>query len=184
MGQFLEDYKDYVTKIQTRKIVLFCAGQRSIDILNGFYKYPYSEIAFICDNDSSKWGTKLYTLNICNPEVLRKNPDEYVVLICIYDDYKLKRIEEQLQKNGVSNVYSSAILCLSNQIERYNPDGTMKYHELNTYKVIEQHKEEIDMVLSLLEDDKSKEIYQKFVEKEGIIVYLRIKQMLIYFYLI
>ena len=165
MGRYLESYKDYVKKIQTRKIVLFCAGKRCIEIMNGYFKYPFDEIAFICDNDSRKWGNKIYTVDICNPEAIRENPDDYVVIITVYDDYILKRVEEQLLAFGIKNYYTSAIFMFSNQIERYNPDGTKKYHEMNTYKVINEHAEEIETVLGMLEDEESKYIYRKFIEK-------------------
>lgn len=165
MGKFLEDYKDYVEKIQNRKIVFFCAGNRCVEIMNEYFKFPFREIAFICDNDSRKWGSKIYTVDICSPDVLKENPDDYVVIICVYNDYVLKRVEEQLRSMGVKNVYTSAIFMLSNQIERYNPDGSMKYHEMNTFKVIEDHMDEINSVLELLDDEKSKEVYLQFIDK-------------------
>lgn len=165
MGNFADSYKDYVEKAQTRKIVLFCSGKRCVEILNEYFHYPFEEIAFICDNDSRKWNDKLYNIDICNPEVLKEHPDDYVVIIAIYDDYNLKRIEEQLGNMGVRNFYTSAIMMFSNRIERYNPDGTRKYHELNTYKVINENEDKINQVLEMLEDDKSKEVYRKFVEK-------------------
>lgn len=165
MGRFFDDYKSYVEKAQNKKLVLFCAGNRCIEIMNDYFKFPYSEISFICDNDSRKWGSKIYTVDICNPEKLKENPDEYIVIICVYNDYILKRVEEQLKEYGVKDVYTSAIFRLSNQIERYNPDGSKKYHELNTYKVINDHMNEINSVLEMLEDERSKEIYKKYVEK-------------------
>lgn len=165
MGKLIDSYKEYVEKIQSRKIVLFCAGKKCITILDEFFRYPYDEIAFICDNDSSKWGDKIYNLDICAPEILRKKPDDYIVIITVYDDYILKRVEEQLLNMDVKNCYSSAILMFANRIERYNPDGTRKLHELNTYNIINKNMDKIQSVLEMLEDDKSKEVYMGFVEK-------------------
>ena len=165
MGTFFESYKEYVEKCQNRRVVLFCAGKKCLDIMNDYFRYPYSDIAFICDNDNKKWGNRIYTVDICNPEMLTERPDDYVVLICSYNNYIFKRVEEQLKGMGIKNVYSSAILMFSNQIERYNEDGTMKYHERNTYKVITEHTKDLEKVLSLLEDDKSKQIYRAFIDK-------------------
>ncbi len=165
MGKFFDDYKEYVEKCQNRKVVLFCAGKKCLDIMNDYFKYPYSDIAFICDNDNKKWGNKIYSVDISDPKVLTDNPDDYVVLICSYNNFILKRVEEQLKGMGIKNVYSSAILMFSNQIERYNEDGTMKYHERNTYRVVTEHTEDLEKVLLLLEDEKSKEIYRAFIEK-------------------
>lgn len=165
MSTFFDSYKDYVEKSQNRKVVLFCAGKKCLDIMNDYFKYPYSDIAFICDNDNKKWGNKIYTVDISDPKVLTDNPDDYVVLICSYNNFILKRVEEQLKGMGIKNVYSSAILMFSNQIERYNEDGTMKYHERNTYRVVTEHAEDLEKVLLLLEDEKSKEIYRAFIEK-------------------
>lgn len=165
MGRFIESYKEYVKKIQTREIVLFCAGRKCTEVLHDFFRYPYDEIAFICDNDDKKWGDKLYNINICNPELLQKNPDNYVVIITVYDDYILKRIEEQLLKMGIKNYFSSAILMFANRIERYNPDGTRKYHELNTYRVINENMDKIQTVFEMLEDEKSQNIYREFIKK-------------------
>ena len=165
MSTFFDSYKDYVEKSQNRKVVLFCAGKKCLDIMNDYFRYPYSDIAFICDNDNKKWGNKIYTVDISDPKVLADNPDDYVVLICSYNNFILKRVEEQLKSMGIKNVYSSAILMFSNQIERYNEDGTMKYHERNTYRVITEHTEDLEKVLLLLEDEKSKKIYRAFIEK-------------------
>lgn len=139
--------------------------KKCIEVLNDYFRYPYDEIAFICDNDSKKWQDKLYNISICSPEKLRNNPDDYVVIIAVYNDYVLKRIEEQLTEMKVRNFYSASILMFSNKIWRYNIDGSMKFHELNTYKIINDNKVKICAVLALLEDDKSKEVYKLLVEK-------------------
>lgn len=165
MKSFLENYKDYVEKVQYKKVVIFCAGNRCTEILRDYFLYPFYDIAFICDNDSRKWGDKIFNIEICNPSRLKDEADDYVVLIAVYNNFILKRVMQQLERMGVKNYYSAAILMFSNQIERFTPDGVPKYHEINTFKVINSHMKEIKKVREMLEDDKSKWIYDQFIEK-------------------
>lgn len=165
MMSFLENYKDYVEKIQHKKVVIFCAGKKCIEILQEYFFYPFNDIAFICDNDSRKWGDKIFNIEICDPNRLKNKPDDFVILIAIYNNFILKRIMNQLEKMGIKNFYSAAILMFSNQIERFTPNGELKYHEKNTYKVINSHMQEINRVREMLEDDKSKWIFDQYIEK-------------------
>lgn len=164
-GIFYDSYKEFVEKMQTRKIVLFCAGKRCLEIMQDYYRYPFEEIAFICDNDQEKWGDMLYSIPICSPEMLLESPDDYVVLIAVYDDYSLKRIMQQLSGMKVPHFYTAAILMFANMIERYDSDGNRKYHEFNTYKVIEANMDNICKVRGMLEDEKSVRLYDCFIEK-------------------
>lgn len=165
MKGFLENYKDYVEKVQYKKVVIFCAGNRCMEILRDYFCYPFPDIAFVCDNDSRKWGDKLFNIEICAPDKLKNEADDYVVLIAVYDNFILKRIMRQLEDMGVRDYYPASILMFANQIERFTTDGAPKYHEMNTFKVIGSHMEEIGSVRAMLEDDKSKWIYDQFIEK-------------------
>lgn len=165
MKSYLENYKEYVENIQSRKVVIFCAGNRCLEILREYFLYPFNDIAFICDNDSRKWGNKIFNIEICNPNRLKNEPDDYVVLVAVYNDFILKRIMQQLAEMKVRNYYSATILMFSNQIERFTPEGNPKYHEINTFKIINSHREQINKVREFLKDEKSKWIYDQFVEK-------------------
>ena len=102
---------------------------------------------------------------ICSPSKLLENPDDYVVLIAVYDGYALKRIMQQLAGMNVPHYYSAVILSFANMIDRYDFDGNRKYHELNTYKVIEENADKIECVRKMLCDEKSVMLYDCFVEK-------------------
>lgn len=165
MKGFLESYKEYVENIQSKKVVIFCAGNRCLEILRDYFLYPFEDIAFICDNDSSKWGGKIFNIEIINPDRLRKEADNYVVLIAVYNNFVLKRIMQQLAEMNVKHYYSAAILMFSNQIERFTPEGIPKYHESNTFRVINAHMDKINKVKELLYDEKSRRIYDQYIEK-------------------
>ena len=144
---------------------MFCAGKRCVEVMQEYYCYPFDEIAFICDNDRRKQGGAIYNVPICPPEKLLESPDGYVVLITVYDDYSLKRIMQQLAGMHISRYYSAAILLFANQINRYYPDGKRRYHELNTYSSIEENKGKIEQVKNMLCDEKSVELYGRYIEK-------------------
>lgn len=173
-GKFYEGYKEFVEKIQEKKIVIFGAGYRCMEVLSRFYYYPYDDIAMICDNAKGKQGNKIYDLTVCAPDVLAESPEDYVVLIAVDNPFMVKRIESQLIDMGVSYYYHVAILyAYANTLWRYElwkrgSDGRFgikKFHELNTYRLINDNMDKIQEAKELLYDKKSKELYDIFVEK-------------------
>ncbi len=164
-GKFYESYKQFVEEIQTRKLVFFCAGWRCLEVIHQYYRFPYEEIAFICDNMPEKWGGSVYNVPVCSPDKLLENPERYVVLIAVNDNFALKRIMQQLEEMGVPHYYSAAILNFANMIERYDTEGRRKYHEFNTFQRIEENMEKIQRVRGMLSDRKSVEIYDQYIEK-------------------
>lgn len=164
-GNHYKSYKRFVEDIQSRKVVLFCAGKRCMEIMQEYYRYPYDEIAFICDNDTKKQGGTIYNVPICPPSKLLERPDDYVVLITVYNAYVQKRVMQQLAEMKIPHYYTAVILSFSNTIERYDFGGNRKYHELNTYKVIEENADKIESVKEMLCDEKSVRLYEYYVEK-------------------
>ncbi len=174
VGKFYNSYKEFVEKIQTKKIVLFGAGHRCVEVLSHFYSYPYDDISMICDNAKTKWGNKIYDISVCSPDVLAENPEDYVVLIAVDSSFMVKRIERQLMDMGVLYYYHVAILyAYANTLWRYelwkrDSDGRFgikKFHELNTYHLIESNMNKIQKVRKMLCDEKSVKLYDIFVEK-------------------
>ena len=102
---------------------------------------------------------------ISEPFRINDEKDNYVVIITVTDEITISDIESQLKEKGFNNVYPRAVLGLSNLIERYNADFSQKFHELNTYKIIEANKDKIEKVRELLADEKSKKVYDAIVEK-------------------
>jgi FkbM family methyltransferase len=163
---YMAAYKDYVEKIQTRKLVLFGAGDNAAYIISRYYHYD--EIYAIWDNNSAKWGGKhsgLGGIPVSKPELTDVKPVEVVVLITVSDELAISEIQEQLNGMGITYVYPGAILELMNEIERYNADFTRKFHELNTYGLIERSRDKIEQVRGLLADEKSIVVYDAIVDK-------------------
>ena len=167
MGDYFNSYTSYVEKIQSRKIVLFGAGYGLKDLLSWCYRPD--DIAFVIDNDKSKWGGSVYNLEVKSPEALKDNPDGYVVVIDLItgqeQNYQIKRIIWQLKSLGVENVFTRAELALSNVIERYDTAGKPKFNELSLYKLVKENAKKIDEVRTMLSDKQSVEIFEQYIYK-------------------
>ena len=129
-GKFYESYKQFVEEIQTRKLVFFCAGWRCLEVIHQYYRFPYEEIAFICDNMPEKWGGSVYNVPVCSPDKLLENPERYVVLIAVTDNFALKRIMQQLEEMGVPHYYSAAILNFENMSNVHLCTSTALHDEI------------------------------------------------------
>lgn len=171
-GKFYESYKEYVASCQTRKLVLFGAGKGAQEIIYSYY--PNGEVAFICDNDKEKEGKKIFGIPVYSSEKLYGNPDEYVVLVTVKDNFAIKSILQQLNTMKVTHCYPAAILGFANMVTRYIDLGSLnkyvsvgekQYHELNTYKVIQDNMEKILKVRNMLSDKKSVELFDNYIEK-------------------
>lgn len=159
----LKSYMDYVEKRQDRKLVLFGAGQRAYQIVADHF--AHDEIEFICDNNRDKWGKTLLNIPVCAPDILLDDPDAYVVLITTAPDLQVEEIRAQLAGMGIPNFYTSSILHFFNRIERYNGQWIPKYHEMNTYRKIEENLEKTEQVRAMLSDERSLFVYDALVQK-------------------
>lgn len=161
---FMSLYKDYVEKIQDRKLVLFGAGDNAIHLITRYYRHD--KIYAIWDNNPSKWGKQIMGIPVSEPRFsLPEADEEVVVIITVSDELAINSIQEQLKQMGIKYVYPKAILSLSNEIERYNGDFSRKFHELNSFGLIERNKDKIQQVRRLLADEKSQVVYDAIVEK-------------------
>ncbi len=169
-GKNLRDYLEYVELMQTKKLVLFGAGNyaRQLVAPSGFFKPE--EIEFICDSDKEKWGTQLEGIPVVNPTALESNSDDYVVIISIIKSYGyyVKIIKKKLYQMGVKNVFSPKILVNSyNYNSRFHfVDGKRTdywFHEKRSYKLVNNHIDEINRVEDFLCDDLSKKIWERYI---------------------
>lgn len=161
---FMELYKDYVEKIQKRKLVLFGAGYNLTDLIVKYYRHD--EMFAIWDNNPSKWGKEIMGIPVSKPELSANDESEsVVVIITVSDEIAIDIIQKQLKKMGIEYVYPKAILSLANEIERYDGDYSQKFHESNTFGIIEKNKDKIQRVRGLLADEKSRFVYDAIIEK-------------------
>lgn len=80
-------------------IVLFGAGNMCRNYMR-FYGKGHPPL-FVCDNNAGLWGTKVCGLEVKSPEVLRKLPPEYAVVIC---NTFYSEIAGQLRAMGIGNI--------------------------------------------------------------------------------
>jgi FkbM family methyltransferase len=158
---YMSLYKDFVEKLQGRKLVLFGAGGNTPNTLN--HHFRYDDVYAIWDNNPAKHGKKVFGFTV-SPPVLGGS-DEYVVLITVSDELAISAVTEQLHNAGIKHVYPQAVLSLANVIERYNADFSRKFHELNSFGLIEENIDKIKQVRDLLADEKSRYVYDAIVEK-------------------
>lgn len=98
-----EEYDRLFTNIlkdaEGKKIYLFGSGNYAEQFIQQFG--DCYDIAGIVDNNESKWGTKLYDIEIRSPEILGEIQGSFKVFICIkFFDVVL----EQLKNMGIKNL--------------------------------------------------------------------------------
>ncbi|MDR2554232.1 MAG: FkbM family methyltransferase [Fibromonadaceae bacterium] len=171
---FISQYKDFVEKWQSRKLVLFGAGQQAHHILSTHFSLD--KVDFICDNNKTKWGKTLFGIPICDPSLLADAPDDYVVIVCIADPYGNYSIFRQLKQMRVKNCYDRLLILKLRGIEVYDSPWHNAFTPFNAFQLIDNHKDDIQKVRAWLNDEKSIYVYDTIVEKTkyNIINYLDI----------
>ena len=67
-GEYIKGLMNFVEKRQSNELVVFGAGACGKNIIEKYFLYD--GIKFICDNDTSKWGCKLFDIPILPPKEL------------------------------------------------------------------------------------------------------------------
>lgn len=160
-----ELFKRFVENCQSRRLVLFGAGNHAKWLVSNYF--CHGEIYSIWDNNSEKIGKYIYGYKVEEPpvELDKEEKESYVVLVAVVDERAILEISRQLKMLGILFYYPSAVMDMSNTIERYNADFSKKFHEQNTYEIVKNHEKEIAMVRELLSDEKSRAVYDAIVEK-------------------
>ena len=156
-------YMDFIEKWQSRKLVLFGAGEQTAHILSTYF--PLDKVEFICDNNSSKWGRNLLGIQICDPAILSDAPDDYVVIICVLSHYGFYSVCAQLKRMQINNYYSHVILSLRSKTETYDSPWDNGFTPFNAFQLIDKHTDDISEVRTWMSDEKSVYVYDAMVEK-------------------
>ncbi len=159
------NYIRYVEDVQDRKLILFGGGYYAQELLDKWFRH--GEVFQIWDNNPDKNGRFLngYCISLPPQKLSENEADGFVVIISIIDDISSMSIRKQLYKLGIRHIYHFSIMYLSNDRERYNSYFDMKFHEKNTYGIVCKNADKIQRVLDLLEDDKSRFVYEKIIYK-------------------
>lgn len=116
-----------------KKIILFGSGYLG----KKYYKYLQREnfeVAFFCDNNTSKQGELYDGVKICSPDRLKEIDDEKIILITCE---KYAEIEKQLDDMGIDShysylEYSCFVNCLKNKTkieDTYNESCELKKYD-------------------------------------------------------
>ncbi len=80
------------------KVIIFGAGQNTVNFLKACRFLDYMEILFIADNDDSKWGTAIAGYEVKPPEKIRSETYDKVLVMTHFDEIK----EQLVSDYGIS----------------------------------------------------------------------------------
>lgn len=131
-----------------KRVIIWGAGKRCLEQLP-LWKLIY-DIPYIVDSDEKKWGSVYYGRKVFSPgKILEEKEGSYIVLIC---GQYTGGIASELEKMRITEYYSEYWMNSPKilQIFRKQEDIPEK---------------EIELVNSYLEDEQSKQVLNKIVEK-------------------
>jgi len=157
------------------KIVIYGAGSSGIAFLYQLKRIGI-EVSYFADGNKEKCGTECEGIKIISPDqIIPKVGEDALVIVCINTDGKryCKSFDEALRIGGHHGVYDTLRACGCKNIidytffrrchklfseEKYNAPSCSDVH------LMEEHEEDIAMVYDMMEDDMSREVFQKIVE--------------------
>lgn len=98
-----EEWEKCLEKIKDKKIIIFGAGNNGETLLE---LLPY-KVSYFIDNDKFKWNKQLNNIKIKNPEDIKRDTEEIVVLVCgyLYEDMIKQLKEFGISEKNIYNVY-------------------------------------------------------------------------------
>jgi len=145
LGKKVLSYSDALNSFN--RAVIFGAGG------SGEHAYHYlrdrgKEVLFFCDNNNSKHGTFVESIQILSPEILRKQKDHAVIIASGW----AKEIALQLKSLGVSQYYDFTDIVYMYQPTK-NSEGLWEKH-FNPI-IFQDHAAEIDRIYDGFKDEGS-----------------------------
>ena len=165
------DMKDEIQEFLGR-ILIYGAGSSGIAFLYDLRKVGIEPLYFV-DSDISKAGTDCEGLTVILPEeILSKAGKDVLVIVCINTDGKryCKSFAEALRVGGHHGVYEKLRGCGCKNIIDYTyfrrchalfTDEKYNAPSCSDVYLMEEHEQEISEVYDLMEDDLSKEVFEK-----------------------
>lgn len=159
------EFSNCYRELKNKKIVLFGAGSygemmaEALDELCGFK----DNIIAFSDNDSSKWGKKIYGITVENIKEIKSKYENFVVIISSQYDME---IIETIKKYNV-NIFEKPNYekFVEQMLTFYVYKTTVINERLDVYRWIGEYYDEFqgreNQILDLLEDDISKELVKK-----------------------
>jgi len=136
-----------------KEVILFGGGILGEEFLK-VCKSNRIKVAAICDNDRLKKGKKIAGVNVISINELKKYPKNTLIIITIMHDFIVK---EQLNKLGFKNVFSHTYFATVFPKE-------FKYFTWQSSQIpLKKDIKDIIKLYRLLEDNKSKEVFEKLI---------------------
>lgn len=129
-----------------KKVVLYGAGYCGLETYHLMNRYHISVIA-ICDDSNEVVGKKMGDVNICHIEDITPDKDMVIFITSGFN----RKMKEKLHKLDLSTYY------IETDFGRYEEDK-------ENLAYFEEHKNDIEKVFQLLDDDKSKFIYKRLIQ--------------------
>lgn len=154
------------------KILIYGAGSAGIAFLYDLRKVGIEPLYFV-DSDNSKEGTECEGLMVIPPEqILSRTGGDVLVIVCINTDGKryCKSFAEALRAGGHHGVYRKLRGCGCKNIIDYTyfrrchtlfTDEKYNAPSCSDVYLMEQHEQEIAKVYELMEDEYSREVFEK-----------------------
>lgn len=165
--------KEEIKKFLDR-ILIYGAGSSGIAFLYDLRKIGIEPLYFV-DSDHFKVGTDCEGLTVISPDkILSQAGEDVLVIVCINTDGKryCKSFAEALRMGGHYGVYDKLQRCGCKNIIDYTyfrrchalfTDEKYNAPSCSDVYLMEQHEQEIAQVYDLIEDELSKEVFEKIV---------------------
>lgn len=145
---FIHSFKEVKihNALGSKSLIIFGAGSGGVSLKNHLRLFGYRVNCF-CDNDKSKWGSKIDGLEIIKPTDLLGIRDH---LVCIASEWA-KEIAEQLDRLGIKHYYD-----LTFWNDRFKDHFNVDIYKNNVDK--------ISAVIDLLSDNDSKSALEAIIK--------------------
>ena len=94
--------KMHLKQVDDDKLICFGVGNCLDNSIEKIKRV--SNLTYVCDNDSKKWGKEYFGVKCISPDEL-KRLSRAVVVISVYSESVSREIAEQLEGMGVKNIF-------------------------------------------------------------------------------
>lgn len=151
INELLNEGDKLIQNLKSAKnLICFGAGSKGVQTLEILRGLKIEPVAF-CDNNPKRWGAFINNIPIYGYDEIKKIFGEYSILLTVTIKNAIEIWNDLKEKEEKNKIY-----FMSNPFKIES--------KLLTSKDIEEKKELYEQSYRLLEDDKSKEIFSKFIK--------------------
>lgn len=174
-----EEFRRCYEGLKSKKIVLFGAGSYGILMIRGFKDIGmYENIYAVCDNDEKKWGGMLEGIQVRSIDDVIRESKEFVVVI-----------SSQYEKEIRNSLIEYSLDIFTKSVYQQFVEQTLSFYvyetthivndEISVCTLIKEYHDNFmgkeEEILSLLEDEESKNVVRKRIDfyKSGELRYIK-----------